>query len=68
MRYGEAVHAFSRAIQPASHGAVSSSRYALMSDEVQLSMSLPLADDGFMRRECTTCEREFKWLPSPDTA
>lgn len=67
MRCGEAVHAFSRAIQPASHGAVGSSRYArLMSDEVQLSMSLPLDGDGFMRRECPTCEREFKWLPSPD--
>jgi hypothetical protein len=39
-----------------------------MSDEVQLSMSLPLDGDGFLRRECPTCEREFKWLPSPDTA
>jgi hypothetical protein len=37
-----------------------------MSDEVQLSMSLPLDSDGFLRRECPTCEREFKWLPSPD--
>jgi hypothetical protein len=37
-----------------------------MSDEVQLSMSLPLDGDGFLRRECPTCEREFKWLPSPD--
>jgi hypothetical protein len=37
-----------------------------MSDEVQLSMSLPLDGDGFLRRECATCEREFKWLPSPD--
>jgi hypothetical protein len=64
---GEAVHPFSRAIQPGPHGAVSLSRYArLMSDEVQLSMSLPLDGDGFLRRECPTCEREFKWLPSPD--
>jgi hypothetical protein len=37
-----------------------------MSDEVQLSMSLPLDGDGFLRRECPTCEREFKWLPSAD--
>jgi hypothetical protein len=37
-----------------------------MSDEVHLSMSLPLDSDGFLRRECPTCEREFKWLPSPD--
>jgi hypothetical protein len=37
-----------------------------MSDEVRLSMSLPLDGEGFLRRECPTCEREFKWLPSPD--
>jgi hypothetical protein len=41
--------------------------YALwMSDEVHLSISLPLDGDGFLRRECPTCEREFKWLPSLD--
>ena len=27
-------------------------------------MSLPLDSDGFLRRECPTCEREFKWLHS----
>ncbi len=27
-------------------------------------MSLPLDSEGFLRRECPTCEREFKWLPS----
>lgn len=32
-----------------------------MDDEVHLSMSLPLDEDGFLRRECPTCEREFKW-------
>jgi len=37
-----------------------------MPDKVQLSLSLPLDSDGFLRRECPTCEREFKWLPSPD--
>ena len=36
-----------------------------MSDnEVTLGMSVPLDSDGFLRRECPTCEREFKWLPS----
>lgn len=33
-------------------------------DETTLSMSVPLDSDGFLRRECPTCEREFKWLPS----
>jgi hypothetical protein len=28
-------------------------------------MSLPLDSDGFLRRECPTCEREFKWFSSP---
>ncbi len=35
-----------------------------MSDEVQLSVSLPLDGDGFLRRACPTCEREFKWVSS----
>jgi hypothetical protein len=34
-----------------------------MSEE-SLKMSVPLDGDGFLRRECPTCEREFKWLPS----
>jgi hypothetical protein len=29
-------------------------------------MSVPLDSDGFVRRECSTCEREFKWLAAPD--
>ena len=29
-------------------------------------MSVPLDSDGFLRRECPTCDREFKWLPSAD--
>jgi DNA-directed RNA polymerase subunit RPC12/RpoP len=33
-------------------------------DEVALSMEIPVDSDGFLRRECPTCEREFKWLPS----
>lgn len=36
-----------------------------MSDnEVTLAISVPLDSDGFLRRECPTCEREFKWLSS----
>jgi hypothetical protein len=35
-------------------------------DEVAVGMSIPLDSDGFLRRECPTCEREFKWLPSTD--
>ncbi len=25
---------------------------------------MPLDNEGFLRRECPTCEREFKWLPA----
>lgn len=35
-------------------------------DEVTVGMSVPLDSDGFLRRECPTCEREFKWLPNAD--
>jgi len=35
-------------------------------DDVTLSMPIPLDSDGFLRRECPTCEREFKWLHTPD--
>jgi hypothetical protein len=38
-----------------------------MSDDiVSTSISIPLDSEGFLRRECPTCEREFKWLPSED--
>ena len=33
-------------------------------DKVTLAMTIPLDSDGFLRRECPTCEREFKWRPS----
>jgi hypothetical protein len=33
-----------------------------MTDEVSLEMAIPLDSDGFVRRACPTCEREFKWL------
>jgi hypothetical protein len=37
-------------------------------DEVSFGMMIPLDSDGFLRCECPTCEREFKWRPSdPDT-
>jgi hypothetical protein len=35
-----------------------------VSDEMEMSVSVPLDEDGFLRRECPTCEREFKWLLS----
>ena len=33
-------------------------------DEVSFGMTIPLDSDAFLRRECPTCEREFKWRPS----
>jgi hypothetical protein len=35
-------------------------------DEMTLAMSVPLDSDGFLRRECPTCEREFKWMQTPE--
>lgn len=32
--------------------------------EVRMAMSLPLDIDGFLRRECPYCKREFKVFPS----
>jgi hypothetical protein len=29
-------------------------------------MAVPLDEDGFLRRQCPNCEREFKWRPTPD--
>jgi len=29
-----------------------------------MSVPVPLDDDGFLRRACPTCKREFKWMPS----
>ena len=37
-----------------------------VSDDVQISVPLPLDVDGFLRRECPTCERELKWRPTPE--
>lgn len=33
-----------------------------MDDEIRISISLPLDSDGFLRRQCPNCEREFKWF------
>ena len=33
-----------------------------MNDEIRVPVSLPLDSDGFLRRECPTCEREYKWF------
>jgi hypothetical protein len=35
--------------------------------EKSIPISLPLDSDGFLRRECPACERQFKWRPNqPD--
>lgn len=33
--------------------------------EMSIPMNLPLDKDGFLRRECPNCERQFKWWPTP---
>lgn len=33
-----------------------------MNDEIKVPVSLPLDEDGFLRRECPTCGQEFKWF------
>lgn len=35
-------------------------------DDIRLEMSIPLDLEGFLRRECPTCEREFKWFHTPE--
>jgi hypothetical protein len=37
-----------------------------MEDETSIAVPIPLDSDGFLRRECPTCEREFKWRPGAD--
>lgn len=32
-----------------------------MDEEISISVSLPVDQDGFLRRECPTCEEQFKW-------
>lgn len=38
-----------------------------MTDEIELSMSVPLDSERFMRRQCPTCEREFKWKTADES-
>lgn len=33
-----------------------------MNDEIRIPIELPLDSDGFLRRECPTCEQDFKWF------
>jgi hypothetical protein len=33
---------------------------------VSLSVPMPLDPDGFLRRECPTCERQFKWMAATE--
>ena len=32
--------------------------------KIAMPVSIPLDADGFLRRECPNCEREFKWRPT----
>jgi hypothetical protein len=48
------------------HCAVGPSKLRPVTDR-ELSISLPLDADGFLRRECPECERECKWLYSDDS-
>lgn len=34
--------------------------------DIELSISLPLDSEGFLRRECPNCERELKWRAAGD--
>jgi hypothetical protein len=34
-------------------------------DDIEISVSLPLDTDGFLRRECPHCMHEFKWHNGP---
>lgn len=35
-------------------------------NDMVMNVSLPLDEDGFLRRECPLCRREFKVRPTPD--
>jgi hypothetical protein len=39
-----------------------------MDDSINVSFSIPTDDDGFFRRECPRCEREFKQFNHSDDA
>lgn len=33
-----------------------------VTEDFSIPVSIPLDEDGFLRRECSTCEQEFKWF------
>lgn len=37
-----------------------------MDEEISIPVTLPLDSDGFLRRECPTCEQQFKWFSHPE--
>lgn len=37
-----------------------------MDEEISIPVNLPLDSDGFLRRECPTCERQFKWFANDE--
>ena len=37
-----------------------------MDDEISIPVSLPLDSDGFLRRECPSCEQQFKCFSHED--
>jgi hypothetical protein len=39
----------------------------LVMSDFSLQVPLPLDNDGFLRRACDACRREFKWRPSDDS-
>src|SRR5688572_20492429 len=38
-----------------------------MSDQFSVPVALPLDADGFLRRECPSCEHQFKWFSSVES-
>lgn len=32
-----------------------------MTDEIRMPMEVPLDSDGYLRRQCPTCDKQFKW-------
>lgn len=37
-----------------------------MDDSLSVPVSLPLDGDNFLRRECPSCEQQFKWFSHPE--
>jgi hypothetical protein len=43
-----------------------STKTRAMGDELSFSISFPLDNDGFLRRQCPACRRDFKWFPAEE--